>query len=348
MLFYDNKYLFVLLLLILIKLCNSKIAVFILGDSISYRLYRFGLIPTFNCSIEDVFIKRQVDKIEYNGFYGDYSSNKSWKCYSDIVSRIGFAFNWGISNNDGDYAAAYRDHRSPNDTINSVTNIMNAIEEFQLRSGKDESEVFFLFSSNLWDVHRYQLNYHSTPDINTWLQQYRKNYSSVVLNIFERMRPIDTLILQTTHYIKSYDQLREPSILLNEQILKISAFFQLSVFDTRVFIEDNDLHLELNDNRHQKQEISMLYAKQIGLKNWTNLNGDVSIGSMTCYLPNTLLKLFGSGTYWVVKEDMKRHWIPNWDTLLFLGLNPNNVKVLNQNAFNNIAEGSPIEPCQAC
>jgi hypothetical protein len=144
------------------------------------------------------------------------------------------------------------------------------------------------------------------------------------------MRPIDKLVLQTTHHIKAYDELREPSILLNKQILKVAAFFQLPVFDTRNFVEDNNLHLE--DNRHQKQDISMLYAKQIGLKNWTQVHG-VSVGSLKCFSPGTLLKQHGSGIYWLVKEDLKRHWIPNWDTLLSLNLNPNNVEVLNKREF---------------
>ena len=258
------------LLLLIFKICNSKFAVYILGDSISYRMYRFGLAPTFNCSVEDPYITRPVEKVEYSGIYGDYITNKAWKC-SDVISRIGFLFHWGVSNVDGDYCDAYLSHRSPNDTTNSVSNIMSAVKEFQLRSGEDESDIFFIFSSNLWDVHRYQLKYRSTPPIDIWLKQYKKDYSSVVLGILERMRQNDKLILQTTHYIKSNDGMRGPSNLLNEEILKIAGFFNLPVFDPRAFIDDNDLHLEANDNRHQKQEISVLYAKQIGLKNWTNI-----------------------------------------------------------------------------
>jgi len=343
------KYAFVLFqyLLFLIKLCTPKFAIFVLGDSISYRMYRFGIVPSFNCTVEDPFIIRPVEKVDYKGFYGDYTSNKAWRCLSDTVSRVGFAFNWGISNVDGDYEIAYRNHRSPNDTINSVSNIISAIDEFQARSGKEEEEVFFLFSSNLWDVHRHQSVYHNQPDAYTWLQQYRKNYSSVVLKIFDKMRPIDKLILQTTHHIKFNDPLRELSILLNEEILKISVFFQLSLFDTRKFIEDNNMHLAENDNRHQKQEISILYAKQIGLMNWTNLNGDVST-QPKCYLPGTLLKVLGSGAYWLVQDDLKRHWLPNWDTLLFLGLQPSSAKVLSEKDFYGIDEGDPIQPCQSC
>ena len=239
-----------------------------LGDSISYRIYRFGLVPTFNCTVEDQFITRPVDKVDQ---FGDYSTNKGWKCLSDIVSRVGFAFNWGVSNVDGDYNIAYLRHRSPGDTNNSVSNIMSAVDEFQARSG-DEEEVIFLFSSNLWDVHRHQSVHHNQPDTYTWLQQYRKNYSSVVLQICDKMRPIDKLILQTTHPIKSIDPMRVPSSLLNDEISKISAFFQLPLFDTRLFIQDNNMHLTDLDNWHQKQETSIIYAKQIGLKNWTNFN----------------------------------------------------------------------------
>ena len=259
-------------LLFLVKLCTPKFAIYVIGDSISYRIYRFGIAPTFNCTLEDQLITRPVEKIEYNGSFGDYSTNKGWKCFSGTVSRVGFAFNWGVSNVDGDYEIAYLKHRSPGDTNNSISNIMSAVDEFQARSDNEE-EVIFLFSSNLWDVHRYQSTYHSKPDTYTWLQQYRKNYTSVILQICDKMRPIDKLILQTTHHIKSIDSMRVPSSLLNDEISKISSFFQLPLFDTRLFIQDNNMHLADHDNVHQKQETSIVYAKQIGLKNWTNLNG---------------------------------------------------------------------------
>ena len=85
-----------ILLTLTFKLCYSKLDIYLIGDSISYRIYRFGIVPTYNCAEEDTWITRPVEKVLYNGFYGDYTDNKAWKCNSLMVSRVGFAFHWGV------------------------------------------------------------------------------------------------------------------------------------------------------------------------------------------------------------------------------------------------------------
>lgn len=86
---YQYQFILFIKLLFLIRLYDSKYAVFIIGDSISYRLYRYGLVPTFNCTIEDNFIYRPVEKISYNGVYGDYTDNKAWRAMMVDLCFIG-------------------------------------------------------------------------------------------------------------------------------------------------------------------------------------------------------------------------------------------------------------------
>lgn len=222
---------------------------------------------------------------------------------------------------------------------------MSAIKEFQLRS-KDETEVLILFSSNLWDVYRFQDESHRLENTDRWLLEYRLDYSALVINIISNLRKnVDSLILQTTPYVK-VGHYRGPSTLLNDEIIKIAAFFQLPVFETRKFIEDNDLHLAPQDDRHQKNEISMLYAKQIGSKNWTYENANICTGKDRNYLPNTPISIYGSKSYYMIKEDKKKHWIPDWDTFNHLGIKLSNVVIVTEKQFNAIDEGEAIPPCQ--
>ena len=328
-----------ILLTLTFKLCYSKLAIYLIGDSISYRIYRFGIVPTYNCAEEDTWITRPVEKVLYNGFYGDYTDNKAWKCNSLMVSRVGFAFHWGVFT---DPFSAWATHRSPNDTTSSVQNIMSSIEEFQLRT-KNETEVVFLLSSNLWDVYRYE-SLQQKESIDKWLQEYRLDYSALVMNITSKLRKkVDTLVLQTTHFVK-LGQYRAWSTFINDEIVKIAAFFQIPLFDPRLFVEDNDMHLAPRDNRHQTNEVSMLYAIQIGLKNWTHES--TSKCADNNYLPGTPVSLYGSKAYYIIKEDFKKHWIPNWDTLNQLGIKLNNVLTLSDKQFNSIVEGEAVPPCQ--
>lgn len=59
-----------------------------------------------------------------------------------------------MSRTNGDYLYAYSGHRSLNDTNNSPQNTLAAIQEFQNRSAYD-TEVDFIFLSNLWDIERF-------------------------------------------------------------------------------------------------------------------------------------------------------------------------------------------------
>ena len=61
---------------------------------------------------------------------------------------------WGVSRTNGDYFYPYTGHRSLNDTNNSPLNTIAAIREFQNRSAYD-TEVDFIFLSQLWDIERF-------------------------------------------------------------------------------------------------------------------------------------------------------------------------------------------------
>ena len=71
---------------------SSKFSVYLLGDSVSERLYVDGLIKVFNCSSIDPNIIRSVETItDY------YPNNKGLLCNDKNITRIGYMFHWGIA-----------------------------------------------------------------------------------------------------------------------------------------------------------------------------------------------------------------------------------------------------------
>lgn len=118
------------LLFIAPKITHAVLSVFLLGDSVTERLYAEGILPHLNCTIPDPRVLRSVETVDYYP-----RSPKAMLCNNRYgVVRVGYMFHWGVSKADGDYHVGWQKHRSPGDTANSLQNIRNAIAEFQQRS----------------------------------------------------------------------------------------------------------------------------------------------------------------------------------------------------------------------
>lgn len=100
-------------------------------------------------------------------------------------------FHWGIV-----YVEPHSGHRSPNDTTNSRVNILNAVTEFQ---GRCAFNCYFIFNSNLWDGETMHLM-RGMEEFE--ITKYRNELATILVELRRQFRPCDTLVLQTTHYLR--------------------------------------------------------------------------------------------------------------------------------------------------
>ena len=120
---------------------TKKMSIYLLGDSVTEKLYSDGLVPSLHCEEEDPRATRWTEVVE------DYhNDNRGFICTDDQVTRVGYMFHWGI-NRDGQYHIGWKKHRSPGDSENSVDNIKSAILEFQNRTAETDEDVYFIFLS---------------------------------------------------------------------------------------------------------------------------------------------------------------------------------------------------------
>jgi len=105
--------------------------------------------------------------------------------------------------------------------------------------------------------------------LNLWLEQYKRNYSQIVLEILNVLRPQDNLVLQTQHKINpNYESssIVEPA---NDIIKKVAHFFKIPVLDTFRIMTPHYKRNYLEDDIHQNHLMSMLIANNIVNKNYS-------------------------------------------------------------------------------
>ena len=94
--------------------------------------------------------------------------------------------------------------------------------------------------------------------------EYRKNISSVILNIIKILRPIDILLLETQFKINNNHFALPYLKKLNDHILAISIFFQLPLIDWyKLLGDDENKYLAENDPIHQSPITSIFIAEEI-------------------------------------------------------------------------------------
>ena len=249
---------------------HAVLSVFLLGDSVTERLYAEGILPHLNCTIPDPRVLRSVETVDYYP-----RSPKAMLCNNQYgVVRVGYMFHWGVSKADGDYHVGWQKHRSPGDTANSIQNIKNAFAEFQQRSSfdnrldywkclkyncstssnftlsdlsqvdvtdiiaghensklYDRNDIVFVFLSSLWDAHRFYYKYSSKYWFTKFLDYYQNDYTSLMLDLIPILRVNDTLVLQTQHKTRPWHPTIPSTMLMNTRVQKIASFFRLPVLD---------------------------------------------------------------------------------------------------------------------
>ncbi len=112
---------------------GGNVSIFMLGDSVTERIYVDGFLPVFNCSVVDPKITRNIESVD-----NYYQHNKGMLCSQYNITRVGYQFHWGVARTEGDYHVGWQKHRTANDTNNSHHNIIAGIKEFQSRSSNDK------------------------------------------------------------------------------------------------------------------------------------------------------------------------------------------------------------------
>ncbi len=138
-------------------------------------------------------------------------------------------------------------------------------------TNKATDKVIFILLSSLWDAHRYYFQYSNRLWFTKYLEEYRYDYTMLVMEILLQLRDTDILILQTQHKTKPWHPTIPTTKLMNEQVKKISKLFRLPVLDVYAILGENE-DAYLGDKHHQRAEYSRLIARNIIAGNYTVLN----------------------------------------------------------------------------
>lgn len=255
----DQWKLILLFCLISYPLANCKRAVYLIGDSTNARMYIEGLSPHFNCHVED---KEAVKSLEILTDNPVQLSSLPYSCDHPLVSRIGFAFHWGVSPTEGSYAHQWTTHRTPGDSLNSVTNIYTALTEFQNRSRNDEGAIFF-FNSNFWDASRFTT---LSDPVREFVSSFKANFTTIVTELKRRLRPHDHLVLVISHAVSRYMTWKEMAHFLNIEIMKVAITLGLPTLRSDLIAGLLDHTTEksyLVDSLHQGSDTSKKIAISI-------------------------------------------------------------------------------------
>ena len=254
-------------LLSFILRCAPELSIFLLGDSTSGFLYHDGFIPTFNCYVVDPNITQRVERSPRFSWGNGYLCNK----YG--ITRVGYAVHWGVFSSH--YHKRWNRHQSFNSSLNSRTNIIDAVVEFQTRTKNSKGPVIFLFLSSLWDIKRYEEHPDLYSSKNKFLTEFQNKYTSLMLSILDILRANDVIVIETMHGVP----LLYPDFIpeLNDRARRVARYLRIPVLDIYKFLGSNSQEY-LFDEMHQNNISSLLITKNILAKNWTILpTGDCLI-----------------------------------------------------------------------
>lgn len=223
-------FIIVLVISIAFTPCHSSYSssMFLLGDSVSEKIYSYGLRSLLNCSVVDPRTLLRVEQSDR------IPSGNGYVCINRYnIDRIGYVIHWGVGS--PPYHHSWEDHRFPNSTLFSRSNILLAIDEFLHRiasNGPDHSPVF-VFQTNLWDIKRHYGHklYHSND---AFRREYLYNCTTMVIEILQKIRSHNgKLVLSTLHKLdEGCDNAKLLlSLQLNDMIASIGSFLHTPVFD---------------------------------------------------------------------------------------------------------------------
>lgn len=236
---------------VLVALGNQSF--FLIGDSVSARLYNEGLVQVFRCLEVDPNITFKAETTT------TYEFDKGRICTAFNVTRIGYMIHFGVF--DSTYHTNWKNHMPEGGTENSRTNIKLAVKEFQNRTKGTDDTVVFIFLSSLWDIKRYTENnelYHGAED---WMNNFSDEYTSLMLELRKMLRKQDSLVIATMHKVLDFDVTP-----LNERTLHVARHLRIPVFDQAYLLGPNTTYLA--DRTHQKPKFSRLLAQNVLANNF--------------------------------------------------------------------------------
>lgn len=107
--------------------------------------------------------------------------------------------------------------------------------------------------------------------LDSWLFEYKKNYTLLVFEMLAIMRPKDRLILQTQHRIspgKTSEYLVTPA---NKIVREVSQFLHIPLLDVHGILSKYYSQNYLDDDIHQNNRMSRVIAYGIFSRNYSDV-----------------------------------------------------------------------------
>lgn len=240
---------------------TARTALFLLGDSSSALLYARGLAPLLECSVNDTAAVLQTELVyKY--------TTPALVCADGRVSRIGFAFHWGVAHDK--YYYSWVHHKAVGFGNDSVENVLLAADEFLRRSASDDRTVL-VFLSNYWDALRLHRHFISTSELRAGLEGYRRNFSAVVSALQAKLNTArgDALVLQTAHAPSPAWWGSSIVPLLNMEVAALSRhcgappLFRADISAGLLPVLPKDQATYLMDAQHQNDDASLRMAHDL-------------------------------------------------------------------------------------
>jgi hypothetical protein len=245
----------VLWLAICLVVCVADVSVFLLGDSVSQRIFMDGFVPLCDC--------RTVDPVQ--NFIAErtlhYINDTGRICNTLGVSRIGYMIHFGVFS--APYHRNWLSHNPIGATNDSRTNIKMAVKEFQNRTVDTNGPVLFIILSSMWDIMRYNENTNLYRDVTDWENQFQDEYTTLLVELRKMMRPRDELIVSTMHQ-NLYEYVEQPNI----RTKRVARHLRLPVFDQAALLTGNPKNY-LHDLAHQDAAHSKMLAEAILARKFT-------------------------------------------------------------------------------
>lgn len=243
-------------LLLCVAVCAANWSIFLLGDSVSHRIFHYGFAPLLNCTEADPTISFTAETSD------GYKNDTGLICHGNGVTRIGYTIHFGVF--ESGYHWHWPGHKPHGASNNSRTNVLLALQEFQHRTEGTNDSVLFMFHSAAWDMLRYTQHTNLYKGREDWLDRYQDKYTTLMIEIRAKLRKQDQLVIATMHEMQPFD-LRP----LNERAKRVARHLQIPLFDQAKLLGPRKEYLV--DGIHQNPAASMKIAENILANNFVLL-----------------------------------------------------------------------------
>lgn len=179
-----------------VSLGLSRPALFLIGDSVAFRIYEHGVVPLCGGSTSSPDSRTNL---ALEDLQNHPNSNLTGRLCNSTApfSRVGCSFHWGVSPEEP-YHVRYLSHRYAHAPGSSVEYMLLAAREFAQRAAGEDMAL--LLSSCHWDTARYKDFFWDELPPGLFLREYKANLTAAVAALQAALapEPRHRLFLQTT------------------------------------------------------------------------------------------------------------------------------------------------------